>query len=103
MPPGRDGKITLAEIPHDWERQAVLLLNYNLAFAFKLRKSTTNLSEGNRVVGDYSLRQLGCLFRDSIGWPVSISTPRLLVGDFSQPSVGTGVFQVAEKGIPRIS
>jgi hypothetical protein len=32
---------------------------YTLAFALQLRKSTENLSQGSRVVGDYTLRRLG--------------------------------------------
>jgi hypothetical protein len=50
------GEITLAEGLHDWGRPTVPLLNYTLAFALQLRKSTENLSQNNRVVGDYSLR-----------------------------------------------
>jgi hypothetical protein len=45
------------------------LLNYTLTFALQLRKSTGNLSQGGRVVRDNSLRRLGRLFRDSLGWP----------------------------------
>jgi hypothetical protein len=44
------GKITSAEGLHDWGRRAVSLLNYTLAFATQLRKSTENLSQGSRVV-----------------------------------------------------
>jgi hypothetical protein len=44
---------------HDWGRQAVPLLNYTLAFSLQLRKSTENLSQGSRVLGDYSLCRLG--------------------------------------------
>jgi hypothetical protein len=62
------GEITSAEGLHDWGRRAVTLLNYTLAFALKLRKSTENLSQGSRVVGDYSLRRLGWLLMDSLGW-----------------------------------
>jgi hypothetical protein len=46
-----------------------VLLNDTLAFALQLRKSTENLSQGNRVVGHYSLRRLGRRFRDSLDWP----------------------------------
>jgi hypothetical protein len=60
---------TLTEGLHDWGRRAVTLLNYNLAFALQLRKSTENPSQGSRVVGDNSLGRLGGLFRDSLGWP----------------------------------
>jgi hypothetical protein len=55
------GEITSAEGLHDWGRRAVPLLNYTLEFALELRKSTENLSQGTRVVGDHSLRRLGCL------------------------------------------
>jgi hypothetical protein len=44
---------TSAEGLHDWRGRAVPLLNFSLAFAFQLRKSTENLSQGSRVVGDY--------------------------------------------------
>jgi hypothetical protein len=63
------GEITSAEDLHDWGRRAVPLLNYTLAFALQLRKSTENLSQGSRVVGDYSLRRLGLFFMDILGWP----------------------------------
>jgi hypothetical protein len=63
------GEITSAEGLHDWRRRAVPLLNNTLAFALQLRKSTENLSQGSRVVGDCSLRRLDSLFRDSLGWP----------------------------------
>jgi hypothetical protein len=66
---GGVGGITSAEGHHDCGRRAVPLLNYTLAFALQLRKSTENLSQGSRVVGDYSLRRLGRLFRDSLGLP----------------------------------
>jgi hypothetical protein len=62
-------EITLAEGLHDWKSGAVPLLNYALAFALQQRKSTENLNQVGRVVGDYSLRRLGRLFRDSLGWP----------------------------------
>jgi hypothetical protein len=45
----------------------VPLLNYALAFALQLRKSTENLRAAEQPQ-DYSLRQLGCLLRDSLGW-----------------------------------
>jgi hypothetical protein len=50
-------------------RRAVPLLNYTLAFALQLRKSTENVCQGSRVVGDYSQRRLGWLLKDSLGWP----------------------------------
>jgi hypothetical protein len=55
-----------------------------------------NLCQGSRVVGDYSLLRLGRLFRDSLGWPAEHQSPRLPVGDFSQPLVGTSAFQGAK-------
>jgi hypothetical protein len=45
------------------------VLNYTLEFALQLRKNTENLSEGSRVIGEYSLRRLGSLFRGNLGWP----------------------------------
>jgi hypothetical protein len=65
------GGIILAEGLHEWGWRVVPLLNYTLAFALQLRKSTENLSQGSREVGDYSLRRLGRLFffRNSLGWP----------------------------------
>jgi hypothetical protein len=62
------GEITSAEGLHDWGRRAVFLLNYTLALALQLRKSMEN-SQWSRVVGDYSLRRLGCLFVNRLGWP----------------------------------
>jgi hypothetical protein len=54
------GEITSAEGLHDWGRRAVtLFFNETLAFASQLRKSTENLSQGSRVLGDHSLRRLG--------------------------------------------
>jgi hypothetical protein len=54
-------------------------LNYTLEFALQLSKSTGNLSQGSRVVGDCSLRRLGRLFTDSLGWhaehPVHLGYP----------------------------
>jgi hypothetical protein len=64
-----DGGVTLAEGFHDWGRQAVSLFNITLAFALKLRKIRQKLSQGSRIVDDYSLCRLRRQFRDSIGWP----------------------------------
>jgi hypothetical protein len=58
----------LAESVHDWGRRVVPLLNYTVAFALQLRKSTEIISQGSRVVRDYSLRRHGRHFRDSLGW-----------------------------------
>jgi hypothetical protein len=45
------GGIILAEGLYDWGRWAVPpFFNYTLAFALQLRKSTENLSQGNRLV-----------------------------------------------------
>jgi hypothetical protein len=62
------GGITSAKSLCDWGRRAVPILNSTLAFALQLRKSTENLGQGSRVVGEYSLRQPGRLFMDSLGW-----------------------------------
>jgi hypothetical protein len=43
------GEITLTEGLHDWGRRAVPLLNYILAFALQLRKSTENLRQESRL------------------------------------------------------
>jgi hypothetical protein len=89
---------TLAEGLHDWGRHAVPLLIYTLAFALQPRKSTENLSQFRRVVGEYSLRRLVRLFRDSL---LSINVPRLHVGDSSQPLDGASAFHFAElRGSP---
>jgi hypothetical protein len=93
--------ITLAEGLHDWGRRAVPLLNYTLAFALQLRKITENLSQGSRVVGDYSLRRHGLFLWTASAGLLRISPPRLRVGDFSQHLIGTSAFQVAElRGSP---
>jgi hypothetical protein len=62
------GKITLAEGLHVWGRRAESLLNYTLAFALQLRKSTQNLSQGSRVVGDYSSKPklIQIIFKNSV-------------------------------------
>jgi hypothetical protein len=44
----------------------VPLFNYALAFALQLRKTSVRAAEQPQ---DYSLRRLGCLLRDSLGWP----------------------------------
>jgi hypothetical protein len=62
------GEIRFGRTPPSLGKAGVPLLNYTLAFALQLRKSTENLSQGSRVVGDYSLRRVGRLFRDSLGW-----------------------------------
>jgi hypothetical protein len=67
-------RMLLAEGLHDWRRRAVPLLIYTLKVALQLRKSTENLSQDRRLVGDYSLRRLGRLVRDSISWPEHQST-----------------------------
>jgi hypothetical protein len=69
MASGTWGGIILAEGLHDWGRQAVLLLNYTLASAYQLRKSTESLSQGSRVAVNQSLHRLGCHFRGKVDWP----------------------------------
>jgi hypothetical protein len=61
------GGMTSAEGLHDWGGQAVPISIITLTFALQLRKRTENLSQGSQVVGDYSLRRLGCLKMDSLG------------------------------------
>jgi hypothetical protein len=77
---GGVGEIISIEGLHDWERRAVPLLNYSLAFALQLRKSTENLSQCHRVFGDYSLRRHGFHFRDSLGWPAEHQSTSLTRG-----------------------
>jgi hypothetical protein len=57
-----------------------LFLNYTLEYALQLRKSTKNLGQDSRVVGDYSLRRLGCLFMDSLGWSAEHQSPSITRG-----------------------
>jgi hypothetical protein len=42
----------LADGLHDWGRRVMSLLNYAVAIALQLRKSTENLSRNSRVVFD---------------------------------------------------
>jgi hypothetical protein len=74
----------------------VPLLNYTLEFSLQLRKNTENLIQGNRVVGDYSLRRMVVFLGTSSAGFLRIIPPLLPVADFSQPLVGTSAFQVAE-------
>jgi hypothetical protein len=60
--------VILVEGHHDWGGRAVPLLNYTLAFALQLRKSTENLRLGSRAVRHHSCR-ISCLFRGSLDWP----------------------------------
>jgi hypothetical protein len=61
-------KITLAKDLHDWGRWAVFLLNYTLAFALQLKKSTENLNQGSRVVKTTRCADQ-TVFRNSFGRP----------------------------------
>jgi hypothetical protein len=76
----------------------VPVLNYTLALALQLRKSTENLSQGSRVDGDTRCADLAAFSETASAGLLNINPPRLQVGDFSQPLVGTGAFQVAELG-----
>jgi hypothetical protein len=75
------GGITLVEGLHEWGMRAVPLLNYTLAFALHLRKSMKNLSRGSRVFRNYSLRRLGCLLRDSLGWHAELHFITVTLGE----------------------
>jgi hypothetical protein len=57
--------IALAEGLHYWGGRAVPLLNYAVALALQLSKSTENLSQDSWVPRSHSLRRLGCLYRNS--------------------------------------
>jgi hypothetical protein len=85
------GEIILAESRHDLGRRAVSLLNYILAFALQLRKSTENLSQGSRCA------DLAVFLGTASAGLLNVSPPRLPVGDFSQPLVGTAAFHVAKE------
>jgi hypothetical protein len=50
-------------------RQAVPVFNYALAFALQLTKARKTSVRAAVRPQDYSLRRLGCLLRDSFGWP----------------------------------
>lgn len=96
---GAGGGVTLAEGVHGCGRRAAAPLNYTMAFAFQL-KSTESLNHCSRVDED-SLRRTCRLFETASAGLVTISPPRLNVGDFSRPSVGASSFQFAEiRGSP---
>jgi hypothetical protein len=98
---GEGGGVIFAECLHGWGRRAMSLLNYTLAFEIQLRKSTQNLSQVWRVVRNHSLLWFGCFSGAAKTGLLIISPPRLHVGVFSQPSVGTSAFQVSElRGSP---
>jgi hypothetical protein len=50
-------------------RQAVPLLNYALAFEIQISKQLKTSVRAAEQPGDCSLRRLGCLLRDCLGWP----------------------------------
>jgi hypothetical protein len=53
------GEITSAKASMTGEGGPYPFLNYTLAFALQLRKSTDNHNQSGPVVGEYSLRRLG--------------------------------------------
>jgi hypothetical protein len=61
--------ITLAQGLRAWERRAMPLLNYTVAFALQFRKCTESISHCRRVVRDCALGRLVSLFKLKIGWP----------------------------------
>jgi hypothetical protein len=90
------GEITSAEGLRDWWWRTVPLLNYTLEFVLQLRKSTENLSQVSRVVGDSRCADLAVFLGTTSAGLLNISLPRLPVGD-----LGTSAFQVAElRGSP---
>jgi hypothetical protein len=57
--------------------------------------------QGSRVVREYTMRRPGRPFTNSSDWLLSISRPRLLVGDFSTPFDNPSAYKVAElRGSP---
>jgi hypothetical protein len=80
---------------HDWGRRAVPLSNYTLAFAIQLKKSTESLVRVAEWLETTRYADLVPFWATATAGLPSISWPRLPGGDFSQPSVGTGAFQVA--------
>jgi hypothetical protein len=71
--------------------------NYISAFALQLRKSKEHFSHCSRLVLDNSrCVDVAAFLGAAPTVPLSIS-PRLPVGDFSQPLVGTSAFQVQSK------
>jgi hypothetical protein len=95
------GGIVLAEGLHDWGRRAAPLLKYTMAFALQLRKSTEKLRVAEQLDTTRCANLAAFLGTASTGL-LSISAPRLPVGDFSQPLVGRSAFQVAELRVSRI-
>jgi hypothetical protein len=80
----------LADGLHDWSRLAVPLFNDSLAFAEQLRKSTINFSQCSQIVLDTNrCVDLAALLGAASTGLLSISPPRLTVGDLRQPLVGT--------------
>jgi hypothetical protein len=78
------------------------LLNYTLAFALQLNKSTENLSQVSRIIIDTNrCVELATFLGAASTGLLSINHPRLVMGAFRQPLVGTSAFQVAKlRGSP---
>jgi hypothetical protein len=72
-------EITLAEGLHDWGRGALPLLNYALAFALQLRKSTENLSQVAELLETTRCVDLAVFLGTASAGLLSISPPRLPV------------------------
>jgi hypothetical protein len=77
------------------------LLNCTVEFALQPKKSMENLSQGSRVVTDYSLRRLSCPLRDSFGWPADDQSTRVTRGEL-QSSLGRHKYLLScgTKGFP---
>jgi hypothetical protein len=71
-----------------------------LGICLTTEEITENLSQSSRIVRDCSLHWLGCLSRDSLGWPAEHLFPLFTMGDFSQPQVAQVPFELLIKGIP---
>jgi hypothetical protein len=82
-------------------RRAVPLLNYTLAFALQLRKSTENLSRCSRLATGLLVAPTWLSFEGQPRLACCTSVHLGCTGDFSQPSVGISAFRVAEiRGSP---
>jgi hypothetical protein len=90
--------IALAEDLIEFWRWAVPLSNCALAFALQLRKSMENVSQDNRAVKRLFLAPTWLSLQGQPRLACRSSVHLCYPGDFSQPSVGTSSFQLAEQG-----
>jgi hypothetical protein len=86
-----------------WSRRRALpLFSSTLAFALQLRKIKENLTQGSRIATGLLIAQTSLYFEGQPRLACWTSVHLGYPGDYSQPSVGTSVFQVAGiRGSPR--